>query len=285
MDASLDPTSLDVLLTAALEEDLGDGDRTTMAVGVSGLAGHGLIEAQASMVVAGLPIVERIFGLVDPDAEVELRCQEGSRVESGARLVEVHACFGTLLAGERLALNLLGHLSGIATMTRTFVDAAAGSSARIADTRKTLPGLRALEKYAVSVGGGENHRMGLYDAILIKNNHIDAVGGIDEALARVVASGDPGPIEVEVRDLDELDRALAHDPEWILLDNFSLEQLAEGVRRARARSGVRLEASGGMTLERVAAVASTGVDRISVGALTHSAAWADVHLVLRPSER
>ncbi|MFN7952595.1 MAG: carboxylating nicotinate-nucleotide diphosphorylase [bacterium] len=285
MELGLDPAELDALLRRALAEDLGAGDCTTLGVGVDRIPGKAVIEAQQPLVVAGLSAATRVFALLEPSVEVSLRAADGDRVERGAELARIAGSFGTLLAGERVALNLLGHLSGIATLTRRFADAVAGTRAHVVDTRKTLPGLRMLAKYAVRMGGGRNHRIGLFDAVLIKNNHIDAAGGIAAALGRIQASGAPRPIEIEVRNLDELDQALAFDPipDWILLDNFDLAGLGEAVRRTAGRA--LLEASGGMSLERVAAVAATGVDRISVGALTHSAPWADVHLVVARETR
>lgn len=281
----LTPAVIDELLRRCLEEDLGPGDRTTAGVGVDRLPGRAKIEAQQPMVVAGLEASTRVFALLEPSARVELLVADGAAVAAGTELARITGSFGALLAGERVALNLLGHLSGIATCTRRFADAVAGTGAHVVDTRKTLPGLRMLAKYAVRMGGGRNHRIGLFDAVLIKNNHIDAAGGVAAALARVRAVGDLGPIEIEVRDLGELDEVLAFEPipEWILLDNFDLPAMREAVRRNAGRA--RLEASGGMSLERVRPVAETGVDRISVGALTHSAPWADVHMVLAEDAR
>ncbi len=280
MSVAVEPRQVDELLRRALAEDLGDGDVTTSSLGLDALPRAAKIEAQERMVVAGLDAAARVFTLLDPAVHLELLVPDGDAVAPGTELARIEGSLGTLLAAERTSLNVLGHLSGIATRTREYVEAVAGTRARVADTRKTLPGLRMLAKYAVSVGGGENHRIGLFDAVLIKNNHVDAVGGIHEALRRVQTSGHTGPVEIEVRDLAELDRALAFEPlpAWILLDNFDLPLLTEAVRRNAGRC--RLEASGGMRLERVAAVAATGVDRISVGALTHSARWADVHMVL-----
>ncbi len=285
MEVGIDRDELDALLRRALAEDLGPGDCTTLGVGVDRIPGSAVIEAQQPMVVAGLAAATRVFTLLEPSVEITLLAADGDPVERGATLARISGSFGTLLAGERPALNLLGHLSGIATFTHRFADAVAGTRAHVVDTRKTIPGLRMLAKYAVRMGGGRNHRIGLFDAVLIKNTHIDAAGGIAEALRRIQTSGAPRPIEIEVRDLDELDQALAFDPvpDWILLDNFDLAQLREAVKRTAGRA--LLEASGGMSLERVAAVAATGVDRISVGALTHSAPWADVHMVVARDTR
>lgn len=283
--AELTPAAIDELLRRCLDEDLGPGDRTTVGVGVDRLPGKAKIEAQQPMVVAGLEASTRVFSLLEPSARVELLVADGAAVPAGTELARITGSFGALLAGERVALNLLGHLSGVATYTRRFADAVAGTGAHVVDTRKTLPGLRMLAKYAVRMGGGRNHRIGLFDAVLIKNNHIDAAGGVAAALARVRAAGGLGPIEIEVRDLGELDEVLAFEPipEWILLDNFDLPAMREAVRRTAGRA--KLEASGGMSLERVRPVAETGVDRISVGALTHSAPWADVHMVLAEDAR
>lgn len=284
-EIGVDHVALDELLRRCLAEDLGAGDCTTLGVGVERLSGRARIEAQQPMVVAGLEASTRVFALLEPDSRTELLVSDGDTVDAGAELARIAGSFGALLAGERVALNLLGHLSGIATYTRRFADAVAGTGAHVVDTRKTLPGLRMLAKYAVRMGGGRNHRIGLFDAVLIKNNHIDAAGGVAAALGRVRSAGDLGPIEIEVRDLGELDQVLSFDPvpAWILLDNFDLAAMREAVRRTAGRA--KLEASGGMNLERVRAVAETGVDRISVGALTHSAPWADVHMVLVEAAR
>jgi nicotinate-nucleotide pyrophosphorylase (carboxylating) len=218
---------------------------------------------------------------MDSRASVDLKLRDGDAIGAGAVLAEVEADARAFLAAERTALNLLGRLCGIATLTRAYVDAVAGTKASIADTRKTTPGLRALEKHAVLCGGGVNHRFGLDDAILIKDNHVAVCGGVGEAVRRARASvGHLMKVEVEVDGLDQLDEALAAGPDVIMLDNFTLPMLREAVDRAKASSFGRpvLEASGGVTLETVRGIAETGVDVISVGALTHSAPALDVGL-------
>ncbi len=260
------------LIRMALAEDLGErGDVTSLTTLASGTRARARILAKAEGVLAGLPLVTQVFSEMDRGVQVRLIKGDGEWVTAGELLCEVEGRAATLLGAERTALNFLQHLSGIATMTRRFVDAVAGTGATILDTRKTTPGLRRLEKYAVRMGGGSNHRMGLHDALLIKENHIAAAGGITAALLRVRAcSAAAGlPVIIEVERLPQLDEALGLAPQHILLDNMSLGELREAVVRTNGR--VRLEASGNMTLERVPAVAATGVDFISVGALTHSA--------------
>jgi nicotinate-nucleotide pyrophosphorylase (carboxylating) len=274
--------AIDAFLRAALAEDLGDGDVTTECTvpPESVLAGRFL--AKAPGVAAGLVVAARTLTLVGPAVRVELAVADGQAVTPGTVLGTVLGPGRALLSGERTALNILQRMSGIATLTRRFVDAVAGTRAVILDTRKTAPGLRVLDKWAVRLGGGQNHRHGLYDMVLIKDNHIAAVGGdIAAAVARVRA-GDPRrrPIEVEVRTLDELRVTLLLNVDRILLDNMDLETMRSAVELAAGRTP--LEASGNMSLERVPAVAATGVDFISVGALTHSAAALDISLKLFP---
>jgi nicotinate-nucleotide pyrophosphorylase (carboxylating) len=273
---------IETLLRAALAEDLGDGDVTTECTvpPESMLAGRFL--AKAPGVAAGLAVAARVLSLADPAVRVDLAVADGQAVTPGMVLGTVLGPGRALLSGERTALNILQRMSGIATLTRRFVDAVAGTRAVILDTRKTAPGLRALDKWAVRLGGGQNHRHGLYDMVLIKDNHIAAVGGdIPAAVARVRA-GDPRrrPIEVEVRTLDELRAALPLNVDRILLDNMDLDTMRAAVEITAGRTP--LEASGNMSLERVPAVAATGVDFISVGALTHSAAALDISLKLFP---
>ena len=238
---------------------------------------EGRLVAKEAGVVAGLPLAEALFTLVDEQLALNPRIEDGDRVEAGQVLADVAGPGRALLTAERPALNVVGRLSGVATLTRRFVEAVAHTDAQILDTRKTLPGARRPDKYAVRQGGGTNHRMGLFDVVLVKENHVDAAGGITAALQRVRNRyGDQYPVEVEVRSLDELAEALKADPDVILLDNMDPPTL----RRAVDRAGVRvpLEASGNVTLETVATVAETGVDRISVGALTHSASTLDLSI-------
>ncbi|MDB5494583.1 MAG: nadC [Phenylobacterium sp.] len=263
---------------AALAEDLGRaGDVTSQACIPAEARLSAVFAARKPGVVAGLACIRLAIAELDPCAEVRLLAADGEAVSAGGQLAWVEGNARALLSAERTALNLAGRLSGIATLTRAYVQAVAGTGARIVDTRKTTPGLRALEKYAVRCGGGVNHRFGLDDAILIKDNHVAACGSVGEALRRATAAaGHLMKIEVEVDSLEQLDEALAGAPDVIMLDNFSLADLAEAVRRTAGR--VTLEASGGVTLETVRAIAETGVDVISVGALTHSASVLDIGL-------
>lgn len=238
---------------------------------------EGRLVAKGAGVVAGLPLAQALFRLVDPDLMLRPEVDDGTRVEVGQTVAAVSGPGRALLTAERPALNFVGRLSGIATLTRRFVDAVAHTDADILDTRKTLPGHRRPDKYAVRQGGGRNHRMGLYDMVLIKDNHIDGAGGVTEAIRRVrEMHGDDYPIEVEVKTLDELEAALSLSPDLILLDNMAPDTLRRAVERADGR--VPLEASGGVMLDTVQTVAETGIDRISVGALTHSASTLDVSI-------
>lgn len=266
------------VVRAALAEDLGRaGDVTAQATIPADARFAAVFAARKPGVIAGLDCVRLTISALDPTADVRLLANDGDPVTAGARLAWVEGNARALLSAERTALNLLGRLSGIATLTRAYVDAVAGTGARIVDTRKTTPGLRALEKYAVRCGGGVNHRFGLDDAILIKDNHIAACGSVAEAVRRAKAfAGHLMKVEVEVDSLDQLDDALAHGPDVVMLDNFSLDDLREAVRRTGGRAV--LEASGGITLETLRGVAETGVDVISVGALTHSVGVLDIGL-------
>ena len=261
---------------AFLAEDVGRGDVTTAAVVPSGLRGRARIEARAAFVVCGLQVARACFEQLG-EVSWEGLLEDGAAVEPGAVLALISGELGAILSAERTALNLLGHLSGIATTSAAFAAAVAGTPARVVDTRKTTPGLRVLEKYAVRVGGCHNHRAGLDDGVLIKDNHIAAAGGISQAVSRARTAVPHGLlIEVEVGDLDGLDEALAAGADAVLLDNMSPELVLEAVRRAGGK--VVLEVSGGITLANVRAYAETGVDLISCGALTHSAGYADVAL-------
>lgn len=270
---------LKALIRAALDEDIGPGDVTTGAVLSGNEGGRARAVAKTPLVAAGLRVFRDVFLTLDPALKVDVPSQEGEEARPGDVLASVEGRLAPILTAERVALNLLQRMCGIATLTRRFVQAAAGTKARIVDTRKTMPGLRILDKYAVRIGGGFNHRFALYDGVLIKDNHIAAVGGIAEAVRR--AKGrlpHTLKIEVEVRTMAELEEALRSGVDAVLLDNMDLGQIAEAVRLAAGR--VIVEASGNMTLEKVAAVAATGVDLISVGALTHSAPAADISLVV-----
>ena len=276
MDVSA-AAGFDATIKSALVEDIGAGDITSRAVVDADVRWSGRIVARASGVVAGLGIAARVFGLVDPSTQVELAVPDGSNVDSGAVLAKIDGPARSLLTAERVALNFLGRLSGIATLTRRYVDATAGTDAKITDTRKTTPGLRALERYAVRAGGGVNHRFGLADAVLVKDNHIAAVGSVKEAVRRARAGVGSGiVVEIECDRLDQVGDALEAGANSVLLDNMDAATMRKAVDLARGKAIV--EASGGMTLERVAETAAVGVDVISVGALTHSAPALDVAL-------
>jgi nicotinate-nucleotide pyrophosphorylase (carboxylating) len=264
-------TAVDV--RAWLAEDVGDGDVTGMAVVPAETRCAASILLKEPGVVSGLAACEAVFRELDPRVSFEARVADGEHVQPG-ELARVEGRGRAILAGERLALNLLARLSGVATLTRRYVEAVAGTEATILDTRKTTPGLRALEKEAVRHGGATNHRLGLYDGVLIKENHIRLAGGIADAVARAGAAG--LPVEVECESIAEVREALAAGAERILLDNMGVSELHEAV--AIAGAAAELEASGGITLENVRVVAETGVDYISIGALTHSARALDVSL-------
>jgi nicotinate-nucleotide pyrophosphorylase (carboxylating) len=266
------------VVRAALAEDLGRaGDVTSQACVPADARFRAVFAARQPGVIAGLACARLAIAELDPTATFETHIKDGSLVSAGTALATVEANARALLSAERVGLNLLGRLSGVATLTRAYLDAVAGTRAMIVDTRKTTPGLRALEKYAVRCGGGVNHRFGLDDAILIKDNHIAACGSVGEAVRRAkAAAGHLTKVEVEVDGLDQLEDALTHGPDVVMLDNFSLEDLAEAVRRTAGRAV--LEASGGVNLTTVRAIAQTGVDVISVGALTHSASVLDIGL-------
>jgi nicotinate-nucleotide pyrophosphorylase (carboxylating) len=264
----------EAIVHAAFAEDL--PDITSEAIFSSADRGSARFLIKAEGVLAGLAVVETVFRHLDPAAEVRLLAQDGDRVKPGDIVAEVSASVIALLSGERTALNLMQRASGIATMTRRYVDAVAGTQAKVHDTRKTAPGLRELDKYAVKAGGGENHRIGLHDMFLVKNNHIDRAGSITAAVERIRGRKMPQPVMIEVRDMVELEEALTLGPDFILLDNMNPDQLREAVHRTAGR--VPLEASGGITLETIRAVAETGVDRISVGALTHSVTALDISM-------
>lgn len=266
------------VVRAALAEDLGRaGDITAQACIPADTRLTASFGARRGGVVAGLACVRLAIAELDPAAKFTPLADDGQVVSAGTSLAQVSGNARAILTAERTALNLLGRLCGIATLTQDFVDAVAGTRVRITDTRKTTPGLRALEKYAVRCGGGTNHRFGLDDAILIKDNHVAACGSVGEAVRRAKAfAGHLVKVEVEVDSLVQLQEALAHDPDVIMLDNFTLDDLSEAVKIVGGR--VVLEASGGVTLETVRAIAETGVDVISVGALTHSAKVLDIGL-------
>ena len=278
MPLSITP-HIDRLIDLALEEDIGPGDVTTQALIPPELEGEGHIRANQTLVVAGLPVAERVFHRLAPKIIFKPQVEEGQEVAPATVLARLTGPVAPILTGERVALNFLMRLSGIATFTRKMVAAVAGYPVAIVDTRKTTPGLRFLEKYAVRLGGGLNHRLGLYDQVLIKNNHLTAVGSITEAVARArKPAPQPLKIEVEVNDLAGLEEALAAGAHIIMLDNMTEADMARAVEMTKGRA--LLEASGSMTLERLPQVAATGVNFISMGALTHSAPAVDIHLRL-----
>jgi nicotinate-nucleotide pyrophosphorylase (carboxylating) len=280
-EAGLDPSGVADLARRALDEDLASGvDVTSLATVPFDVEAKADFVARGDGVIAGLPVVRAVLDVASDDAvDIETFVADGDRVEGGAVLLTASGQARALLTGERTALNLLCHLSGVATLTRRWVDAVAGTGARIRDTRKTTPGLRVLEKYAVRCGGGENHRMSLSDAALIKDNHVLAAGGVRAAYNAVRELFPELPVEVECDTVDQVSEAADAGADLVLLDNMSLSDLAKAVEIAAGRA--RLEASGGLTLENARAVAETGVDYLAVGALTHSAPVLDIGVDLR----
>ncbi len=263
------------MIRRALAEDIGDGDITSDATIPADLRYAGVFLVKATGVIAGLEVVRQTFAQVDERIRFTAQVAEGSAVQPGDIVAQAEGPGRSLLTAERVALNFLQRMSGIASLTRLYVEAVAGTHAQILDTRKTVPGLRLLDKWAVTLGGGVNHRIGLYDMALIKDNHIVAAGGLTAAVARVRAADTRRrPVEVEVASLTQLREALQLDVDQIMLDNMSLDEMTEAV--ALAHGAVPLEASGNVSLESVAAIAQTGVDFISVGKLTHSVAALDV---------
>jgi nicotinate-nucleotide pyrophosphorylase (carboxylating) len=286
------------LVRAALEEDLGGGDRTTEAIVSADARARARILAKQLLVLAGTPLAERVFRELDPQISFRACAAEGAHLAVGTTLAEIQGTARAILSGERTALNFLAHLCGIATLTRQFVEALAGTGARLRDTRKTTPLLRRLEKYAVRMGGGTNHRFALDDGILVKENHVALAGSVAEAIRRALAARKPAettayeafrpprprgrlPVEVEVRNEAELREALAVGADEVLLDNLSPEEAARLVRIARSlRPGCLIEISGGLNLSNIRAYAEAGADFLSIGALTHSAPAADLSLLV-----
>jgi nicotinate-nucleotide pyrophosphorylase (carboxylating) len=275
----LDPSQYRDIVRRALEEDVGRGDITTDATVRSDQRARGVFVVKADCILAGIDVALEAFRQLDPAVKVTLRKQDGDRCRPAEEIGELEGSARALLIGERTALNFLQRLSGIATRARQFVDAAAGTII-VLDTRKTTPTLRALEKYAVRAGGATNHRVGLFDAVLIKDNHIRLAGGVHCAIARVRARQPGVPIEIEVQSISQLDEALAARVETVLVDNMSLDEIQQAVTRARGLA--KVEISGGVTLERLTALAATGADYVSVGALTHSAPAVDISFEIEP---
>jgi nicotinate-nucleotide pyrophosphorylase (carboxylating) len=277
---ALDPGLYRELVRRALAEDFGWGDVTTETIVDRKQKARGVITAKTSCVLAGLDIAGEAFRQMDPAVQIVVNHPDGTRCEPGTDVAEVRGLAAALLTAERTALNFLQRLSGIATLTRQFVDAAGGRIV-VLDTRKTTPILRALEKYAVRAGGGVNHRSGLDDGILIKDNHIRLAGGVGNAVTRMRKTNREMPTEVEAQTLAEVDEALQAGAEIVLLDNLSTGDIIEAVKRCRGRA--RTEISGGVTLQRMGELAATGANYVSVGALTHSAPAADISFEIEPA--
>jgi nicotinate-nucleotide pyrophosphorylase (carboxylating) len=275
----LDPALYREIVRRALAEDLGWGDVTTEAVVPSDLRARGIILAKSPCVIAGLDVAAEAFLQLDPGAVFDRRRKDGDSCAPGDVVVELRGQAGAMLTAERTALNFLQRLSGIATLTRRFVDGC-GGTITVLDTRKTTPTLRALEKYAVRAGGGTNHRAGLDDGVLIKDNHVRLAGGVAEAVRRMKAANPEMPIEVEAQSLEQVDEAIASGADIILVDNLPLDEIREAVKRIHGRAQVEL--SGGVTLDRIPDLAKTGANYVSIGALTHSAPAADLSFELEP---
>jgi len=292
------------LVQRALEEDVGSGDATVLATIPSSAKGKAHIVARQDLICAGLPMAERAFLALDPEMKIEFLAKDSEAITKGRNLMHLDGSGRAILTGERTALNFLAHMSGIATLTHKFVETLAGTDTRIRDTRKTTPGLRLLEKYTVKMGGGTNHRIGLYDAVLLKENHIALAGGVKQALGQAHAYtalharpaamtayeeteppsrtlGTPLPVQIEVRNLQELKQAVEAGADSVLLDNMSVTEAREAVTVVRQlRPSVLVEISGGITLDNARAYAETGADFLSSGSLTHSAPAADLSLLV-----
>jgi nicotinate-nucleotide pyrophosphorylase (carboxylating) len=281
MSPPLDLRVIDDVLRAALREDLGSGDRTTAATIPASAMAAGRYTTKQALVVAGLPVAARLLEIVNSSLKYRPLVQDGDSVPAGTAIAEVRGAASSILTGERVTLNMLQRMCGIATITREYVQRVSGTKAKVADTRKTVPGLRVLDKYAVACGGGSNHRMGLFDAILIKNNHLAFHDSIASAIRKAREQAGPDVrIEVEVPGPESVEEAIGAGADVILLDNFTVEQTRDAVRRCNGR--VPLESSGGITLQTIRDYAEAGADIISVGALTHSPPAADIHLQVIP---
>lgn len=268
------------LITRALDEDMGPGDLTTTAVLDGGETGVAQAVSKGDIIVAGIDVFREVFDAVDPSLVFEAQLADGRAAGKGDCIASISGSLKSILLAERVALNFFQRMSGIATLTRRYVEAVRGTGAMILDTRKTTPTLRGLEKYAVTAGGGTNHRFGLYDGVMIKDNHITAAGGITQAVRKVKGTIPPGmKIEVETKNLEEVAEALAARADIIMLDNMGTREMKEAVSFIDGKALV--EASGNVTLSNVTEIAQTGVDRISVGALTHSAPAADISLLFK----
>ena len=273
------PHSVREIIRIALEEDIGNGDITTSLLIPEDHESRALIIAKGNFVVAGIPFVKEVFAILDEGIRFNVFINDGLKVTKGDMIAEVYGKTRTLLSGERVSLNILQRLSGIATLTNMFVERVSGLGAKIVDTRKTTPGLRFMEKYSVRIGGGSNHRFGLFDGILIKDNHIEAVGSITEALRLAREGHHLAKIEVEVENLNDLKEAVEAGADIVMLDNMSIKDMKEAVKIVRgSKRNIIIEASGNITLNNVREIAETGVDLISIGALTHSATAADISM-------
>jgi len=275
----LDPELYRELVKRALAEDLAGGDITTDATIAKDSRARGRLIAKGDCTLAGLTVALEAFTQIDGSVTSRFHFHDGDQCQTGATIGEIDGPARVLLSGERTALNILQHLSGVATLTRQFVRAS-GGTITILDTRKTMPGMRALQKYAVRMGGATNHRMSLNDGVLIKDNHIQLGGGITQAVVHVRSAGRGLPVEVEVETLDQVDEALDAGADILLLDNMTTEEIREAVRRSRGRA--KTEISGGVTLSRISELAGTGADFVSVGALTHSAPATDISFDIEP---
>ncbi|HEX7401693.1 MAG TPA: carboxylating nicotinate-nucleotide diphosphorylase [candidate division Zixibacteria bacterium] len=269
------------LIDLALSEDIGSGDITSQTLIPGSLTGKAVIAAKQEGIIAGLEIAKKVFQSVDSRIVFKYLKKDGGQVKAKESIALIQGKVRSILSAERTALNFLQRLSGIASLTAKYVEKIKGTKTKILDTRKTAPGMRILEKYAVKMGGGENHRMGLYDMILIKENHIKAAGGISKAVKKAKSKCGKRKIEVEVRDFKEVIEASLTDADWIMLDNMNVREIKKAVNHIRsANQKIKIEVSGGVTLKNVRYIALTGVDFISVGALTHSAPALDLSLVL-----
>jgi nicotinate-nucleotide pyrophosphorylase (carboxylating) len=266
------------MIKLALREDIGKGDITTLRIVSPETKGRAIIISKAKGIIAGGKVGEAVFKELDPKIKFTQIISDGTKFNSNEKLFEIEGKLNAILTGERVALNFLQHLSGIATLTNKFVEKVRGTKVKILDTRKTTPGLRELEKYAVQCGGGKNHRMGLWDMVLIKDNHIKVAGGIEKAISKF-SSFTQSLIEIEVKDIRDLKKALRYPINWIMLDNMSISEIKESVEIIKTKDPrIRIEVSGGVKLSNVREIAETGVDYISVGALTHSAPAIDMSL-------
>jgi nicotinate-nucleotide pyrophosphorylase (carboxylating) len=271
------PILLDKIITNALEEDLGSGDLTTDSIIGFDITGKAVLETREDIVLAGLPVFMRVFSILDPDLSFETFHEDGQKVSSGEVICSIKGAMASILKAERTALNLIQRMSGIATLTSEYVSKAASDRVKILDTRKTVPGLRLLDKYAVPMGGGFNHRFGLFDGILIKDNHIAVAGSIEAAVEAARKNAPHGiKVEVEVEDLKGVKTAIDAGADILLLDNMSPDLMRKAVELVGGRA--LLEASGGITLDNIKEVAAAGVDMISIGALTHSVKAVDLSL-------